>query len=315
LTTAPVSRAVLAPAPLRLVAALERARWRWLFGYLLLLPAVVLTLFIIVYPLALAVDLSFQKVRIMRVDGPRLPWTLDNYGRLLASSDFWDACFVSVALVVIVTLACFVVGMATALLVNNAFRGKTVARLLVALPWAIPEVVAAATWTWLFDGSFGLINWLLMQLRIVAHPIAWLAEPHTAFAVITVVLTWTTYPFVSVMLLAGMQAIPRELSEAARVDGAGAGDRFRFVTLPCLRPIYGVALVLVVLKIFREFTTIYVMTGGGPIGATRSLAVYTYEQAFGFYNIGYAAAIGLVTLLFCVVVSTSMVRRASEGPL
>ena len=289
---------------------LWRPSARHLFGYLLLLPAVFLTLFIIVYPIAVAFDLSFRRVRIMSVGAANLPLTLDNYRRLAGSADFWNACVVSLAFVVIVTAASFIIGLAIALLVNQRFRGQRVARLLVALPWAVPEVVAATTWAWIFDGSFGVVNWTLREIGIVTEQIAWLSQPHTAFAVVTIVLIWTTYPFVAIMLLAGLQAIPNELFEAARVDGATAGQRLWFVTLPCLRPVCGIALVLVVLKIFREFATIFVMTAGGPVGATRSLAVLTYEQAFSFYNIGYAAAIGVVTLIFCCVVSTAIVRRS-----
>jgi multiple sugar transport system permease protein len=294
-----------------LTDVLWRPGMRHVFGYLLLLPAVFLTLFIIVYPIAIAFDLSFRRVRLMNsAAASTLPLTFANYERLAASPDFWNACIVSLLFVTIVTAACFVIGLGIALLVNQRFRGQKAARLIVALPWAVPEVVAAVTWAWIFDGSFGVVNWTLREVGLVSEQIAWLSQPNTAFTVVTVVMVWTTYPFVAIMLLAGLQAIPRELYEAARVDGASAWQRLRFVTLPCLRPVVGIALVLVILKIFREFTTIFVMTAGGPVGATRSLAVLTYEQAFSFYNIGYAAAIGVVTLLFCCAVSTAIVRKS-----
>jgi multiple sugar transport system permease protein len=166
----------------------------------------------------------------------------------------------------------------------------------------------------MFDGSFGLINWLLMQAHIVSAPIAWLSQPAEAFAVCAAALIWSGYPFVAVTMLAGLQAIPKTLYEAAEMDGAHAGQRFRHITLPALRPVSMIALVLVVLRVVRDFATIFVITGGGPVGATRSLAVYTYEQAFSFYNIGYAAAIGLVTLAICGAFSGAMVRRSTgEG--
>jgi multiple sugar transport system permease protein len=244
----------------------------------------------------------------MRVGARRLPFTTDNYARLMQSADFWHAASVTLAFVVVVTAACFAVGMAAALLVNRDFPGRRIARLLVALPWAVPEVVAAAIWSWMFDGSFGLVNWLLMQTGLIDAPLPWLAQPHAAFAVCCVVLTWTGYPFVAVMVLAGLQAIPKELYEAAAMDGARGWARFRFITLPSLRPVCMIALVLVVLRIVRDFATVFVITGGGPAGATRSLAIYTYEQAFSFYNIGYAAAVGLVTLLLCAAFSSAVVR-------
>lgn len=309
---APAEIGALAPAR-GVSRLLARPEGRFLFGYLLLLPAAFLTLFIIVYPIAVAVDLSFHRVRIMSLNAAASPVTLDNYRRLAVASDFWDACRVSLGFVVIVTISCFVIGLTIALLVNRRFRFQRVARLLVALPWAVPDVVAAAVWAWIFDGSFGVVNWILLRVGVIDAPVAWLGEPYAAFAVVTVVMIWTTYPFVAIMLLAGLQAIPAALYEAARIDGASAGQRLAFVTLPSLRPVIAIALVLVVLKIVREFATIFVLTGGGPVGATRSLAVLTYEQAFSFYNIGYAAAVGIVTLAICAAVSTAMVR-GSVGP-
>lgn len=284
----------------------------WL-GMLLMGPSAIVVAFLIIYPLARALDLSFQKIRITRVGAPRLPFTLDNYSRALGSGEFWNASLVSLAFVVLVTIGCFGIGVGAALLVNQRFPGRRVARLLVALPWAVPEVVAASIWAWMFDASFGVVNWVLLQLGVIDRPIAWLSQPHEAFAVCAMALVWSGYPFVAVMALAGLQAIPGELYEAAGMDGAGAWQRFRNVTLPALRPVCAIALVLVVLRVVRDFATVFVITGGGPVGATRSLAVFTYEQAFSFYNIGYAATVGLITLLLCAAFSTMLVRRSAAA--
>ena len=294
-------------------ARLWRPGARGWLGILLMGPSAITVAFLIVFPLARALDLSFQKIRISRVGGARLPFTLDNYTRALGNDEFWNAAEISLAFVLLVTIGCFLIGIAAALMVNQRFPGRRIARLLVALPWAVPEVVAATIWAWMFDGSFGVINWLLLKLDLISGPIAWLSQPHEAFAVCTVALIWSGYPFVAVMVLAGLQAIPEELYEAARMDGAHAWQRFRDVTLPALRPVCAIAMVLVVLRVIRDFATVSVITGGGPVGATRSLAVYTYEQAFSFYNIGYAAAVGLITLLLCATFSTIVVRRQVAG--
>lgn len=291
-------------------ARLWRPSARGWLGMLLMGPSAIVVAFLIIYPLARALDLSFQKVRITRVGAARLPFTLDNYSRALGSAEFWNASLVSLAFVVLVTIGCFGIGVGAALLVNQRFPGRRVARLLVALPWAVPEVVAASIWAWMFDASFGVVNWALLELGLADRPVAWLSQPHEAFVVCTVALIWSGYPFVAVMALAGLQAIPGELYEAAGMDGAGAWQRFRNVTLPALRPVCAIALVLVVLRVARDFATVFVITGGGPVGATRSLAVFTYEQAFSFYNIGYAAAVGLITLLPCAAFSTMLVRRS-----
>ncbi|MGI9334517.1 MAG: carbohydrate ABC transporter permease [Gammaproteobacteria bacterium] len=282
-------------------------------GYLLLAPAVLLVFAIIVYPLFLSLDLSFQDVRIARIGGARKPFTTGNYEKLFASEDFWQSCWVTLKLITVVTSVCFAVGMATALLVNERFKGRTIARLLVALPWAVPEVVAVVIWWWIFDSSFGLMNWLLVVSGIADKPIAWFSSPGSAFTVIAVVMIWKGYPFVSIMLLAGLQAIPIDYYQAARVDGAGAWQRFVYITLPCLAPVLGVTLVLVVLWVFRDFSIIYILTGGGPYGTTQTLSIMTYEQAFGFHKMGYGAAVGMITLVICLIASRLMVRRVTDS--
>jgi multiple sugar transport system permease protein len=280
-------------------------------GYLLLAPAVLLVFFIIIYPLVLSLDLSFQDVKIARIGAARKDFTLANYEKLFTSTEFWQSCWVSIKLILTVTTACFVIGMATALLVNEHFKGRTIARLLIALPWAVPEVVAVVIWWWIFDSSFGLMNWLLVIGGLADKPISWFSSPLGAFTVVSVVMIWKGYPFVSIMLLAGLQAIPNDYYEAAKVDGAGAWQRFVNITFPCLFPVIGVTLILVVLWVFRDFTIIYVLTGGGPYGTTQTLSIMTYEQAFGFHKMGYGAAVGMITLVFCLLASRFMVQRVT----
>lgn len=282
-------------------------------GYLLLAPAVLLILLILIYPIILSFDLSFQDVKIARIGGDRKPFTTINYQRLFGSAEFWQACWVSFKLIAVVTFFCFVIGLGTALLVNQQFKGRTLARLLIAMPWAVPEVVAVIVWWWIFDSSFGLMNWILVTLDLAAKPITWLSDPVAAFSAVSTVMIWKGYPFVSIMLLAGLQAIPEDYYHAAKVDGASAWQRFTNITLPCLMPVLGVTMILVVLWVFRDFTIIYVLTGGGPIGATQTLSIMTYEQAFGFYKFGYAAAVGIVTMVLCIIVSRLMVARVAHS--
>jgi multiple sugar transport system permease protein len=288
------------------------SRQHWL-GYILLAPAVLLIAAIIVYPLVVSIDLSFQNVGIARLDQPRRPFTTANYERLFASPDFWNACWVTFKLIVVVTTACFLLGLGTALLVNNRFRGRSIARLLVAMPWAVPEVIAVVIFAWIFDSSFGLMNWIFLSLGFIDRTINWFSEPDAAFAVVATTMIWKGYPFVSIMSLAGLQSIPDDYYSAARVDGANALQRLRYITLPCLMPVIGVTTVLVMLWIFRDFSIIYVLTGGGPLKATQTLSIMTYEQAFSFFRMGYASAIGVVTLVICVIAAKITMRRAPEN--
>ena len=287
------------------------SRQHWL-GYLLLAPAVLLIAGIIIYPLFVSIDISFQNVGIARLDQPRRPFITDNYTQMFSSPDFWNACWVTLKLVLIVTTACFLLGLSTALLVNNQFKGRSFARLLVAMPWAVPEVIAVVIFAWLFDSSFGLMNWVMIKLGFISQTINWFSEPGPAFAAVCATMIWKGYPFVSIMTLAGLQSIPEDYYAAARVDGANAWQRLTNITLPSLMPVIGVTIILVMLWIFRDFSIIYVLTGGGPLKATQTLSIMTYEQAFSFFKMGYASAIGVVTLIICVIAAKLMMRRAPE---
>ncbi|WP_240230846.1 carbohydrate ABC transporter permease [Devosia lacusdianchii] len=282
-------------------------------GYLLLAPAALLILAILVYPMLLAIDISFHDVKFATLSFGASEYTLANYQKLFSSPDFWKAIGVTAQLLVVVTSISMAVGMGTALLVNQQFRGRSFARMLIALPWAIPEVVAVVTWVWILDASFGVFNWLLIKAGLVGGPVSWFSQPGTAFSAVTMVMVWKGYPFISIMILAGLQSIPEEYYQAAKVDGANVFQRFFWITIPCIAPVLGVTLILTILWVFRDFSIIYVLTGGGPVGATETLAIMTYEEAFNFFRMGYASAIGVVTLLICAIISAFLVKKTSHA--
>lgn len=292
---------------------LARPSRQHLLGYILLAPAVLLVIAIILWPLVLAVDLSFQEVKIPRMGAARKPFSLENYHWLFSSSEFWMACWVTLKLVLVVTAGSLVVGVTTALLVNNRFRGRTLARLGMALPWAVPEVIAVVIFAWIFDSSFGLMSWLFVTLGLSPSMIAWVSTPGAAFWAVATTMVWKGFPFVSIMALAGLQSIPADYYAAARVDGASALQRFRWITMPLLMPVLGVTLVLVLLWVFRDFSIIKVLTQGGPLKTTQTLSIMTYDQAFEFHNYGRAAAVGVVTLLICVATSLLLLGRKSQS--
>lgn len=292
---------------------LARPSRQHLMGYILLAPAVLLVGLIIVYPLIISIDLSLQAVKLPRIGAPRAPFTTANYERLFASSEFWMACWVTLKLVVVVTAGSLITGVSTALLVNNRFRGRTLARLAMALPWAVPEVIAVVIFAWIFDSSFGLMSWLLVTLGLSDGMIAWVSTPGAAFWAVAITMIWKGFPFVSIMTLAGLQSIPADFYNAAKVDGANVFQRFRWITLPLLMPVLGVTLVLVILWVFRDFSIIKVLTEGGPLKSTQTLSIMTYDQAFGFFNFGYASAVGVVTLVICVVASLLMLGRQTRA--
>lgn len=292
---------------------LARPSRRHLLGYILLAPAVILVGLVIVYPLIISIDLSFQEVKLPRIGAERKPFSTANYERLFASPEFWMAGWTTLKLVTAVTLGSLLMGLATALLVNNRFRGRTAARLAMALPWAVPEIIAVVIFAWIFDSSFGLMSWLLVRLGLSDGMIAWVSTPGAAFWAVAITMIWKGFPFVSIMTLAGLQSIPADFYSAAKVDGANAIQRFRWITLPLLTPVLGVTLVLVILWVFRDFSIIKVLTEGGPLKSTQTLSIMTYNEAFGSFNFGYASAVGVVTLVICVLASLLMLGRGSKA--
>ena len=267
---------------------------------------------VVLYPVLTAIDLSFRRVSIYTPSAPRGPLTFDNYARLFTSPAFWQSMRVSVLYVVLSIIFALGIGFGTALLLNQRFRWRALARMLAVLPWAIPPVVAVNIWWWILDPSYGLLNWVLLRIGVIAQPINWITSPQPALAAVSMVTVWKGYPFFVVMLLAGLQAIPQDLYDAVAVDGAGRLAAFRHITVPGLRHILALATLLTVLWVFREFTFIWVLTGGGPIRATETLAIMTYREAFAFFHMGFAAAIGVVTLLISTVVSVIFIRQAAK---
>lgn len=292
---------------------LARPSRQHLLGYILLTPAVLMVLLVIIYPLAVAVDLSFQDVKIPRIGSARKPFTTANYERLFASPDFWFACLTTIKFLISVTLGALLVGVSTALLVNLKFRCRTLARIAIALPWAVPEVIAVVIFAWIFDSTFGMMSWLFIKFGLASGMIAWISTPTAAFWAVSLTMIWKLFPFVSIMTLAGLQSIPPDYYSAAKVDGANALQRFRWITLPLLMPVLGVTLVLVMLWVFRDFSIIKVLTDGGPLRTTQTLAIMTYDEAFGFFRFGYASAIGIITLILCVIASLAMLGRQTKA--
>ena len=235
-----------------------------------------------------------------------------NYIEMFTSPYFWESLTISAYYVFFSTGLSFLVGLGTALLLNQKFKGRRWARLLVVLPWPVPGVIAALTFSWMFNSAFGVINYLLLKANLIAQPIHWFTSPGPALLAVILATAWKGYPFFTIMLIAGLQAIPGELYEAARVDGANVFQQFRHVTLPALRSVIAVGMVISSLWAFREFGIIHIMTAGGPAGATQTLAITIYKEAFEFYSMGYASAVGMVTLGISMLVTVLFFRHLSK---
>jgi len=282
---------------------LERAgglrRERWL-GYLFVAPMLVFLLGIILFPLGHAFLTS-----LYREAGVNIRFVgLGNYARLLDDPTFWNSLGVSVVFTVASVALHLVVAMPVALFVNGLRRGRTTLRLAFLTPWMVTPVLGAIAWVWLLDPHFGVANHLLRSVGVVTENRIWLGEPNLALASIIAVDVWRGFPFIMLILLAGLQTVPREEYEAASIDGAGALQRFLYVTLPHLRYLLVVATTLDVINTVRTFDIVAVMTKGGPVNATEVLPVLIFNTAFQANRFGPAAAIGVVLLGLLLIFST-----------
>jgi ABC-type sugar transport system permease subunit len=288
---------------------------RWLgpdyrLGFLFVLPIVLLVLALVAYPFAYAVYLSMTQ---KYVGLPPVFVGLDNYVRLTFDGFFQRAVVNSFVFTGSSVVCKLVLGIGMALVLTSRIRFRSFWTGVLLIPWVAPTVVSALNFLWIYDYSLGVLNYVLVKvLRILPQGIGWLSEPGTAMASVIGVNVWRGFPFFGISFLAGMKAIPGELYEAAAVDGASAVQRFRHVTLPGIRNIVIIVVLLSTIWTFNDFAIIYILTKGGPGGATQVLPVFTYEMAFGAQRLGEAVAVALYMLpplAFVIIVLARYMRR------
>ncbi len=268
------------------------------FGAILLMPAFVFVACLAIYPIGRVICLSFFTQNLGTELQPQFSGA-SNYVRLVNDGHYLTALRTTAVFTTIAVTAELLLGMALALLLNETFRGRSLARAAALVPWALPPAVLALAWKWVFNDQFGVFNDLLLRLHIIDHPVAWLGKPATAMFSLLVADVWKTTPFMTILLLAGLQDIPAGLYEAARIDGARSVNSFRFITLPLLVPSIALALLFRSLQSFGIFDLPFVMTGGGPGGATETVALYTYSTYLRYLDFGYGSAmiVGTTTVM------------------
>lgn len=291
-----------------LSAARRRTRVDFL-PYLLFLPALLAIGAVLFYPVVQAILISLRAYYLPKVATSGTPFIgLANYRAISEAPEFWHALLFNAVYTVGSVVGLYVLSLLVAMLLNDEFRGRGLFRALVIVPWAVPYVVAALTWIWIFDIQFGVLNSVLLRTGVIEKAVPWLLSPNWAKFSVILSTIWKQFPFAAIMLLAGLQGIPRELYEAADVDGASALGRFRYVTLPGLHNVSLLVILLSGIQIFKLFTVIYLLTAGGPGHATETLVVQTYLEAFSTFDMGRASAIGVVTLVITLVFSFLLIR-------
>jgi multiple sugar transport system permease protein len=296
--------------------ALVEHRWRiseGMKGFLFVAPSLVLLFAFAAYPLASSLWLSLQEVEVFSNQHQFVG--LRNYSELLSSSDFWSSLWkglvFSVATVVLQLLA----GIGTALLLNNAFAGRALVRGLILFPFVVPTIVAILVWKWMLNDLYGIVNLFLLKAGVIHEGIAWLGSPGLAMASVIVVNVWMFFPFITIQVLARLQVIPVELYEAARVDGAGALQRFRYVVLPELRSTILLVVFIRGLWMFNKFDTIWLLTQGGPVGRTQTLPILAYLKAFQEYQLGAGAAASACIFMLLALFGLWYTRAMRRGML
>ena len=280
------------------------------FAVLLVLPGLALLVAVVLYPLIAALVTAFFRQSLV-IPGRQFVG-LDNIISVL-QGDFVDLLAQTLTFTVGTTLIPFVIGFALALALNTRIRGANVLRGFFLVPWLIPGVVVSFLWMWIFNANYGVLNGLLESVGVIDGPEAWLARPGTAMAAVIIAKSWQSFPWMMVMLLAGLQTVPGELHEAAEIDGAGVVRRFFAITVPHLKGIIGLVVLLEFIWNFQHFDIIYVLTGGGPAGATQTFATAVYETAFKGYDLGKAGALGLLWMVLLMVLVVVYVRFSEKG--
>jgi multiple sugar transport system permease protein len=279
--------------PARRPGGLARRHAR--IGLYFAMPALAVFCAVILFPFLDSLRRAFYEDTLMTV-APHFVG-LANFHQLLEDGTILGTWMVTVVFVVLTTGLTFALGFAWALILNEHFRGRTLVRALSLLPWVLPSTVVAFLWAWLLNGQYGVLNAALLRLGALAEPVAWLATPEGAMLGVVLAKTWLSIPLFTAFLLAGLQGLPREQVEAARIDGAANAHVLRHVAWPHLRPTIGVLLVLGALGNLQQFDVIYAMTGGGPVRATSVMSIEVRRQAFESWNLGLAAAVGVVWFL------------------
>jgi multiple sugar transport system permease protein len=270
------------------------------FGVTLLVPAVLLVALLFAYPIGYSIYMGFHNKDIFSTK--TAPYVgMENFRNLMNDETFWNAFKNGLIYAFATVLFHICIGIPIALLLNIPFVGRSLARGLVMLPYVVPAIGAALIWKWLYNDMLGLVNYLLILVGLISKPIAWIGDRKWAMVGVTVVGAWKFFPFVVLCVLARLQTIPRELYDAARVDGASAFNRFKDITIPQLREILFVVILLRFVWMFNEFEMIWLLTKGGPMETTTTLPVLAYMLSFVNFDLSLGMAVTVFMLVFLLI--------------
>ncbi len=274
-----------------------------IFAGVLLAPALILVLGTLGIPIVAGIVTSLQRIRINMPARNSNFVGLDNYQRMLSDSDFWHSLQVSTTYTIGSVLLTFVLGFGAALLLSRNTPINPIARVLTLLPWATPVVAGTLTWNIMLDYDSGIVNQMLEWLPWHIAAVPWLIDAKVSIWAVILVDAWHTFPLAMLLLLAGLQGIPRDLYESASVDGARPIQQFFYITVPSIAPISNVVVLLLAVWAFRRFDVVYLLTRGGPGDSTMTLIMQTFDRAFRYYDLSASATLGVATLVISAVLA------------
>ncbi|GIQ68800.1 sugar ABC transporter permease [Xylanibacillus composti] len=287
------------------------AFWKAALPYILISPGVIFVGAILIYPMISGVISSLFTQHPLNLSQREFVG-LAHFKTLFSDKIFYMAFSNTLIWTLGVVFGQFALGLGIALMLNEKFPGRGIYRSLILIPWVVPMIAAALTWKWIYSADYGVLNYFLKQIGLISTNIDWLGNPSIALFSVIMTNVWKGIPFVAVVLLAGLQSIDNEMYEAAQVSGANLFQRFWYITLPSLKGVSIVVIVLTTIWTFNQFDLLYLMTKGGPSNSTQIIPVYTYLNAFNFFKMNYAAAVSTVGVVLLSVLAFWHLRTSKE---
>lgn len=265
-----------------------------------ILPSTITLILLVSYPLIYGVGISFFSTNLTT------QWNftgLDNYLAIFRSSSFLSSIGTTFQFTFLVVVGNMIIGTVLAVILNTDIPGRTFFRVLLIIPWLIPEVVIGLLWRWIFNPMYGLLSNTLVELNLISEPLNILGSYDLALYGVVVAAIWKGYPLVLVIVLAGLQTISKDLYEAAEIDGSNTWQSFRYITLPSLKPVLLILLILETVWWFKNFPIVWLMTNGGPVNSTEVISIGVFKAAFESFRFGQAAAMSVIIFFICLLIS------------
>ncbi|MFD0682257.1 MULTISPECIES: carbohydrate ABC transporter permease [unclassified Paenibacillus] len=281
-------------------------------SYLFVLPALLFMAVFIIYPIAYNVALSFQDVNVYNLKGEHHFIGFTNYMKSLQDPVFYISLKNSVIFTVVSIFFQFTIGFGLAIFFNMKFPGRSLFRSLMLLSWMLPVVITGTVFQWMLSGDYGVFNYFLQSLGLISKPVNWLSEGSTALLGTIVANIWTGIPFNMIILLSGLQTLPVQLYEAAKLDGANRYLQFKHITLPLLRPTILVLFMLGIIYTFKVFDLVFIMTAGGPVTSSTVLPIYAYQLSFTTFEFSQGAAVSMIMFVILIAIAVVYMRMSSK---